>query len=111
MRDCGLARIHVRTTLERHGAYWQADNMMNFAWFTLDRLRQLHEEPTDVDNAFVGASPSGPRWRCAVGAPGPQGGSRIGLSRVTARAANLKAHGLDFVDAAFVFEDVTFLLQ
>jgi uncharacterized protein len=29
----------------------------------------------------------------------------------TKRAANLKVHGLDFVDAAFVFEGVTFTLK
>ena len=27
------------------------------------------------------------------------------------RTANLKAHGLDFVDAAFVFEGVTFTFE
>ena len=27
------------------------------------------------------------------------------------RSANLKAHGLDFVDAAFVFEGVTFTFE
>ena len=29
----------------------------------------------------------------------------------TKRAANLKAHGLDFVDAVFVFEGVTFTFE
>jgi len=29
----------------------------------------------------------------------------------TKRSANLKAHGLDFVDAAFVFEGVTFTFE